>query len=78
MNCVFCDIVAGRLPASFVWQGKEVLAFMSLEQPSPYKVLVIPRVHVGTLYDLNSELTASIFQATVQIARAIRSLNAFA
>ncbi|GAC1399977.1 MAG: hypothetical protein NVS4B12_24050 [Ktedonobacteraceae bacterium] len=48
---------------------------MSLEQPNPYKVLVIPRVHIETLYDLSSEQAARVFQTTVQIARAIRDVS---
>ncbi|MDQ6644510.1 MAG: HIT domain-containing protein [Chloroflexota bacterium] len=75
MDCVFCEIVAGRLPASFVWKGEDVLAFMSLEQPNPYKVLVIPRVHIETLYDLSSDQAARIFQTTVRVARAIRDVS---
>ncbi len=55
MGCVFCAIAAGREPASFVFQDEQVMAFMSLEQPNPYKVLVVPRAHVETLYDLSDE-----------------------
>lgn len=75
MSCVFCDIASGLLPASFVFQDEHVLAFMSLEQPNPYKVLVVPRAHVETLYDLNDEQAAHIFQTTVHIARVIRDVS---
>lgn len=75
MDCIFCEIAAGRLPASFVWKSEDVVAFMSLEQPNPYKVLVIPCAHVETLCDLNPDQAARIFQAAVQIARAIRDVS---
>jgi len=52
-----------------------VLAFLSLEQPNPYKVLIIPREHVATLYDLTDEQAAQIFQVTVRIARLIRAVS---
>ncbi len=48
---------------------------MSLEQPNPYKVLVIPHAHIETIYDLDDELAASIFQVTTKIARAIRNVS---
>lgn len=75
MNCVFCEIMAERIPASFVFQGEQVVAFMSLEQPNPYKVLIVPRAHVETIYDLDDELAALIFQTTVRVARAIRTVS---
>jgi histidine triad (HIT) family protein len=49
---------------------------MSLEQPTPYKVLMIPKQHVETLFDLSDELAASLFQATVKVARAVRTASA--
>ncbi len=73
--CVFCEIAKGTAPASMVFADEHVLAFLSPEQPNPYKVLIIPREHVATLYDLTDEQAAHIFQATVHIARIIRTVS---
>ena len=75
MNCIFCKISAGQVPASFVFQSEEVFAIMSLDQPNPYKVLVVPRLHIENIYDLSATDAAHIFQATVKIARAIREAS---
>ena len=48
---------------------------MSLEQPTPYKVLILPKEHVETIFDLSGELASAIFQATVKVARAIRAAS---
>jgi histidine triad (HIT) family protein len=73
--CIFCEIAKGTVPASRVFADEHVLAFLSPEQPNPYKVLIIPREHAATLYDLTDEQTASIFQTTVRIARIIRAVS---
>ena len=75
MACVFCEISAGNLPASMVYEDRDVFALMSLEQPNPYKVLVVPRTHIETIYGLDEKLAASVFQVTVKIARAIRNVS---
>lgn len=75
MNCVFCEILAEKIPAHFVYRDDSVFAILSLEQPNPYKLLVIPNAHVKTVYDLSDELAARIFQATVKIARAARDVS---
>ncbi len=75
MNCIFCDILSGQLPASFVYEDEQVVGIMSLDQPNPYKVLVIPRAHTENVYDLSDEQAAFIFQATVKIARAVREAS---
>jgi histidine triad (HIT) family protein len=74
-GCIFCQIGAGRAPGSFAYEDERVFAIMSLEQPTPYKVLVIPRDHVATVYDLTDEQAAAIFRATVRVARVVREAS---
>ncbi len=72
-SCVFCQIAAGQAPASVVYQDDQVMAFMDLNQPNPGKVLVMPRCHVETVYDLDDELAAHLMQVSVRLARAIQA-----
>jgi len=74
-DCIFCAILAGDIPAHFVYEDDFVVAFLSLEQPNPYKVLVVPRDHVEMVYDLNDELAGAIFKASVKIARSVRDVS---
>jgi histidine triad (HIT) family protein len=74
-ECVFCSIQAGELPAHFVYEDDLIAGFLSLEQPNPYKVLVVPREHVETVCDLNDELASAIFQTTAKIARRVRDVS---
>ena len=75
MNCILCDIASGQALANFVYDDEDVFGIMSLDQPNPYKVLVVPRAHVETIYDLSGDQAARIFQAAVRIARAIRKAS---
>jgi len=73
--CIFCQIASGQAPVSIVYENELVVAFMDINQPNPYKTLVIPRQHRETIYDLDDELAAALFQATVKIARAVRTVS---
>lgn len=75
--CIFCSILAGRSEASFVYRDAYTVAFMSLEQPNPYKVLIIPTAHVETLSDLSYAQTAELFGVAVKVARAIRQISGY-
>ena len=74
-DCIFCKILKGELPAHFIYEDDLVVGFLSREQPNPYKVLVIPREHVETVYDLTDELASAIFKATAKIARGVRDAS---
>ena len=51
-TCLFCQIAAGGIPASLVYQDEDVVAFNDINPQAPLHVLVIPRRHVATLNDL--------------------------
>ena len=70
--CAFCGIVAGSVEASIVYEDDATLAFMDLRQPNGGHVLVIPKQHVETIYDLLPDVGARLMQTVVRTARAIR------
>ena len=74
-TCVLCAIAARVEPGSFVHEDEDVVGIMSLDQPTPYKVLVLPRAHVETIYDLSDELGGALFRATARLARAVRAAS---
>ena len=50
-NCIFCKIVAGRIPASKAYEDDEVIAFHDIRPQAPVHLLVVPKAHIATLYD---------------------------
>jgi histidine triad (HIT) family protein len=71
-QCVFCEILAGRLPSSLVWQDEVCFAFMDIQPVNPGHVLVVPRRHVACLADLKPREGAHMFRAAQRIADAVR------
>jgi len=52
MACIFCEIVAKRAPASVVYEDDETMAFKDIYPQAPIHVLVIPKLHIATVNDL--------------------------
>jgi histidine triad (HIT) family protein len=50
-NCLFCRIVRGEIPAKKVYEDEDVLAFHDIRPVAPVHFLIIPKVHVATLYE---------------------------
>jgi histidine triad (HIT) family protein len=71
-SCVFCEIAAGRAPASVVYEDHLTLAFMDLAQPSRGHSLVVPKRHVQDIFSLDDDLGAALFTATRRVAQATR------
>jgi histidine triad (HIT) family protein len=50
--CLFCQIVAGKIPARVAYQDETVLAFHDINPQGPVHILVIPKRHISSLLDL--------------------------
>ena len=55
MECIFCRIVAGEIPAEVVTREPQVVAFLDVQPLADGHVLVVPRAHVGCVEDLGLE-----------------------
>ena len=51
-TCLFCRIAKGEIPAKIVHQDDRLVAFRDINPQAPTHILIIPRVHVATLNDL--------------------------
>ena len=70
-GCVFCSIVAGDVPATMVMSDDDVAAFLDARPLFKGHVLVVPRGHVPTLYDVPPAALGTLFAAVQRIARAV-------
>lgn len=71
-DCVFCAIVAGRAPASFVHDDERITAFMTVHPTRPGELVVIPKAHVDHFCDLSDELSAHLCVVAQRLSRNIR------
>jgi len=70
-KCVFCEIVAGRLPSHRVLDDPEFLGFLDERPVFKGHVLVVPRIHCDNLLDLPASLHAGILGRAQRLARAL-------
>jgi len=48
-KCVFCDIVAGKIPATILYRDDKSIAFRDIHPQAPTHFLVIPKQHVPSM-----------------------------
>ena len=74
MNCVFCKIIDGSIPSKKVYEDDKMVAFYDLEPQAPVHVIMIPKAHIESANDLNSEnsaYVAHIFSKVPEIAKSL-------
>jgi histidine triad (HIT) family protein len=69
---IFSRIIAGELPARFVWQDAECVAFLANRPLKPGHTLVVPRREVDHWLDLEPPLLAHLTQVSQVIGRSLQ------
>jgi histidine triad (HIT) family protein len=62
-NCVFCAIVEGKIPSHKIYESEKVLAFLDIHLSAPGHILLIHKVHVARVEDLEREDAEALFKA---------------
>ena len=73
-TCVFCAIVAKKIPASIVYEDEYYVAFLDLFPLRPAHVLVINKRHAQYVHELTSEERSHLFEIANKVSLAIRAL----
>jgi diadenosine tetraphosphate (Ap4A) HIT family hydrolase len=72
-DCVFCRILAGELPASFLYRDERVAAFLDINPVNPGHLLIVPTAHAAALADLDPAGGAAMFPVAQRLAAALRA-----
>jgi len=70
-DCLFCKMVNGEIKPDTVYEDDDVLAFRDINAQAPTHVLVVPKRHISTINDLNSddaELVGQLYLAAKRVA----------
>ena len=54
-ECLFCKIVNNEVPCELVFENEYLLAFRDINPQAPTHILVIPRKHISTINELETE-----------------------
>ncbi len=70
MSSVFSRIIAGELPARFVWKDEHCVVFLSNRPLRPGHALVVPRKEIDHWIDLDADLLAHLATIAQSIGKA--------
>lgn len=53
IDCLFCKIVRKEIPAKFVFESDNLVAFPDIHPSADYHILIVPKEHIGGIGDLD-------------------------
>ena len=80
MDCLFCRIIRGEIPAKKVYEDKETFVFEDIDPQAPTHVLIIPKKHVVDLKEAkaeDAEIIGKLHLVAAKIARERKIENGY-
>ena len=67
-DCIFCKIINGEFGTEFVLENEYAVVFKDINPKAPVHLLVVPRLHVESLNELDDEILLGKLMMTVKEA----------
>ena len=72
MDCIFCKIVSNEIPSVKVYEDDRVFAFMDINPLNDGHILIIPKAHAATIYEITEADFLAVTSATHKLAAAVK------
>ncbi len=73
MDCIFCKIVNGEIPAYKLYEDDEIMAFLDINPYAPGHTLIIPKMHTLDFETIDDNILGHIMTKTREIAKLVVS-----
>ena len=71
-SCIFCKIIDGRVKTNKVLENDKLIAIMDIRQALPGHILVIPKIHIETIFELDHETGAHMMKSIIDLSKAVK------
>ena len=69
MDCIFCKIIAGDIPARKVYEDDKILAFLDVNPHKPGHTLIVPKEHTTDINSIDDDMLMYIMAHARDIAK---------
>lgn len=73
MQCVFCQIVNGKISAERIYDGQKVVAFLDIAPAAKGHTLLVTKEHYSSISEIPNETLQEIVIVLKKIVRAVKS-----
>lgn len=71
-DCIFCKIAGGEIPSKKIYEDAETFAFHDIHPAAPVHFMLIPKLHISSLAEVNDKHCGLLGSMMVLIPRLAR------
>lgn len=66
-DCIFCSIIAKKVPADLIYEDDEVVVFKDIKPSAPIHWLVVPKKHTVTPADTDAQTLGMMAKTAARV-----------
>lgn len=74
-DCIFCKIINKEIPSEIVYEDDKILAFKDIDPQAPVHILIIPKVHINSLDELDENQSDLIGYLIYNVKKIVQELG---
>ena len=74
-NCIFCKIIAGKIPSNKVYEDEDMLIFRDINPQAKVHCLCVPKSHFATLAEMDEKQAELVKKCLVKIPSVAKELG---
>ena len=75
MDCIFCKIIQGEIPAKIIKETEKSLAFLDAFPLTKGHTLVIPKIHYEKIQDMSTEDNSDLFETVHKVSAKVDKIT---
>lgn len=75
MDCIFCKIIQGEIPAKIIKETEKSLAFLDAFPLTKGHTLVIPKKHYEKIQDMSTEDNSDLFETVHKVSAKVDKIT---
>lgn len=76
-NCIFCKIISGDIPSATIYEDNEFKVILDRFPSAKGHVLILPKVHVANIFEIDSQLCGRLYSLAVKVAGVMKKTMNF-
>ncbi len=73
MDCIFCKVIAKKVPSLVVYEDSETISFLELNPSAPGHVMVILKKHGNNIFEYKQEELGKLMGSVQKVAKKLQN-----
>jgi histidine triad (HIT) family protein len=71
LECVFCKIISGQIPAAKIYESDKIISFLDISPANKGHVLIVPKRHYDTIFEIDERDLRELAEAIKRVSSAV-------